>query len=194
MREQDTVQELRTGLSKILRQIKRGRAITHRLLVFSRKSAAQTETADVNESLDEILSFVEKDARLASVNIHRDYAEGLHPVRIEEIQMQEIFINLVKNAIQAIEGRESGGDIWIRTEQCEDNRVVVTIRDNGPGIPEEIRDRLFDPFVTTKQPGKGTGLGLSICYGIIKRYDGEITVESEVGKGSTFRVILPAAV
>ncbi len=194
VREKETVQELRTGLSKIVRQIKRGRAITHRLLIFSRKSAAETETADVNESLDELLTFVEKEALLASVSIHREYAEGLSRVRIEEIQMQEIFINLVKNAIQAIEGRGSGGDIWIKTEQREDHRVVVTVRDNGPGIPEEIRDRLFDPFVTTKQPGKGTGLGLSICYGIIKRYDGEITVESEVGKGSTFRVILPAVV
>ena len=71
-------------------------------------------------------------------------------------------------------------------------KVLITVRDNGPGIAEEIRDRLFDPFVTTKPPGQGTGLGLSICYGIVKRYDGEIRVDSEIERGAEFQVIFPA--
>jgi signal transduction histidine kinase len=82
------------------------------------------------------------------------------------------------------------GNLWLKTEE-KNNKVTITVEDDGPGISEKVRDRLFDPFVTTKPPGQGTGLGLSICYGIVKRYDGEIQVESESGKGSTFKVILP---
>ena len=102
----------------------------------------------------------------------------------------KVVTNLMTNAIQAM--REAGrGNVWLSTG-LEDGKVTVTVRDDGPGIAEEIQDRLFDPFVTTKPPGQGTGLGLSICYGIVKRYDGEIRVQSSPGEGATFTVVLPA--
>jgi two-component system NtrC family sensor kinase len=185
----ELVAEIKESLPRITQQVMRCRKVTFRLLTFSRKSAARVELADVNAALEEILPFLEKEAQLAQVAIHRDYDRALPRVKIEEMQLQEIFINLISNSLQAI-GKRGHGNIWIRTEQ-RDGKVVTSIRDDGPGIAEEVRDRLFDPFVTTKPPGQGTGLGLSICYGIIKRYGGDIGFESEPGRGTNFWVVLP---
>jgi two-component system NtrC family sensor kinase len=183
------VSELRDGLPKLLAHVRRGRSITSRLLSFARKSEASVEVADVNAALEEVLPFLVKEARLADIQIHRSPAADLPRVRIEELQLEEVLINLLTNSIQAMSSR-GHGTIWIEPE-VRDARVVVTIRDDGPGIAAEVRDRIFDPFVSTKPLGQGTGLGLSICYGIVKRYDGEIRVESEPGEGATFQVVLP---
>jgi two-component system NtrC family sensor kinase len=185
----ETQEELRESMPKIIKQVKRCRSITFRLLTFARKSAARVEYADVNDALEEIIPFVEKDARLAKVEILREYGLNIPKVRMEEMQLQEIFINLLSNAIQAVES-DGSGRIWLRTEMVG-AKVRVTVKDNGPGIDPSIANQLFDPFVTTKAPGVGTGLGLSICYAIVKRYDGEITVSSQPGEGATFTVTLP---
>ena len=190
-KDPDTADELHQGLPKIIKQVERCRSITHRLLNFARKSEAKVAEVDVNQALAEVVPFLEKEARLANIKIHRETAEDLPRLRIEEVQLQEIFINLINNALQAI-GKRGHGNIWIQTIR-RDSKVVVTIRDDGPGIPDEVRNKLFDPFVTTKAPGQGTGLGLSICYGIVKRYDGAITVESEEGQGATFNVVFPVS-
>ncbi len=181
--------ELREGLPKILSQVKRGRMITQRLLKFARKSEARTTSVHVNESLDEILPFLEKEARLAQVAIHRNYQDGLPEVWVEEMQFQEVFINIVTNAIQAL-SEQGGGNVWLETKR-KSSKVIVVVRDDGPGIDESVKERLFDPFVSTKPTSLGTGLGLSICYGIVKRFDGEIRVDSEPGRGATFSVIFP---
>ena len=186
----DLLEELREGLPKIIKHVKRGRVITRRLLSFARKSEARVMVADVNACLEEILPFLEKEAHLARVKIHGDYQPELPRVAIEEMQLQEIFINLITNAIHALGGREEG-NVWLTTRE-ENNKVIVSVRDDGPGVDDSVRDRLFDPFVTTKPTGLGTGLGLSICYGIVKRHDGEIRVYSEPAQGATFEVILPA--
>ncbi len=180
--------ELREGITTITAQVNRCSSITHRLLGFARKSEARVEVADVNAALDEVLPFLEKEARMANVQIHRDYPAEIPRVSIEEVQLEEILINLIANAIQAMTER-GYGNMWI-TAAPKDGRVILTIRDDGPGIDEAVRDRLFDPFVSTKPQGHGTGLGLSICYGIIKRYDGAIRVESQPGEGATFQVVL----
>ncbi|MBW1808496.1 MAG: PAS domain S-box protein [Deltaproteobacteria bacterium] len=183
------VDELKEGLPKIINQVKRGREITRRLLSFARKTEARVDMADVNASLDEILPFLEKEARFAQTIIHRDYQPDLPRAAVEEMQLQEVFINLITNALHAL-ANQASGNIWLKT-RLEKGKVIISIRDDGPGIDDSVRDRLFDPFVTTKPTGKGTGLGLSICYSIVKRYDGEIRVVSEPGQGTTFRVILP---
>ncbi len=188
--EAELRQELAEGLPKIIKQVKRVREITRRLLTFARKTEAWVDVADVNVSLDEILPFLRKEANLARATIHRDYQEDLPRVPVEEMQLQEVFINLITNAIHAV-ARNNGGNIWLTTSR-EGKKVVITVKDDGPGIDESVRDRLFEPFVSTKTVGEGTGLGLSICYGIVKRYDGEIRVHSKPGQGTTFTVILPA--
>ncbi len=185
----ETLQELVESMPKIIKQVKRCRSITFRLLTFARKSAAREEYADVNAAIEEIIPFVEKDAQLSKVDIQCTYDGAIPHVRMEELQLQEIFINLISNAIQAVP-TDGSGRIWVET-QLKNSKVRVTVRDNGPGIQPDVADRLFDPFVTTKAPGKGTGLGLSICYAIVKRYDGEITVQTKPGEGATFTVVLP---
>ena len=171
------MQELNEALPKIRKQIERGRDITHRLLRFARKPEMSIEHADVNTVLKEILPFLEKECRLAGITIHRDYQPDLPKVAIDETQLQEILMNLTKNAIDALTGK-GGGNIWLETRE-EDGKVVISVRDDGPGIDDAIRDRLFDPFASTKSIKQGTGLGLAICYAIVKRCDGEIRVFSE---------------
>jgi len=185
----ELVAELREWLPKLSVQVKRGRSVTSRLLHFARKSQADSTEVDVNAALAETIPFVLKEATLAQVEIHEDYRDDVPPVFMEEMQLQEIVINLVRNAIQAMRP-EGGGTVWLTTEQAE-GKVKIRVRDDGPGIEEAVRDTLFDPFVSTKPTGQGTGLGLSICYGIVKRYDGAIRVESEAGQGTTFTVTLP---
>jgi len=180
--------EIHDGLTTITAQVNRCSSITHRLLGFARKSEARVEVADVNEALDEILPFLEKEAEMTKVRIHRDYPAEIPQVSIEEVQLEEILINLITNSIQAMTER-GHGNVWIEASS-EDGKVVLSIRDDGPGIDESVRDRIFDPFISTKPQGHGTGLGLSICYGIVRRYDGEIRVDSEPGEGATFRVVL----
>jgi PAS domain S-box-containing protein len=184
----DRDQEFREGLATITAQVNRCSSITHRLLGFSRKTEARIEVTDVKAALDETLPFLEKEARMTNIRIHRQYDEEVSPARIEEVQLEEIIINLITNAIQAMSDRRRG-NIWVSVHE-ENGRVILTVQDDGPGIDEAVRDRLFDPFVTTKMQGLGTGLGLSICYGIVKRYDGEIRVTSEPGEGTTFHVVL----
>ncbi|MBW2528301.1 MAG: PAS domain-containing protein [Deltaproteobacteria bacterium] len=186
----ELVRELEEWLPKLTKQVKRGRNVTYRMLRFARKSEAETELVDVNKAIDEVVPFLNKEANLAGVTIHRDFDDELPNVRVEEMQLQEIALNLMTNAIQAMRAR-GHGNIWLAT-RSDKGKVMISVRDDGPGIDEEVQDRLFDPFVTTKPPGQGTGLGLSICYGVVKRYDGEIRVESTPGQGSTFTVVLPA--
>jgi PAS domain S-box-containing protein len=181
--------EMLEGLPKIAAQVRRCRSITSRLLRFAHKSEVRTEVADVSESLDEILPYLEKQARLAGVQIHRRLNTELPKVSIEDLQLEEVLINLITNAIHAMHPR-GYGNIWLFSAH-KNSRVILTIKDDGPGIAEEVKDRLFDPFVTTKPVGQGTGLGLSICYGIVKFHHGEILVESEPGNGAIFQIILP---
>jgi len=186
----ELLDELRDGLPRVVRHVRRGREITRRLLSFARKTEARIEAADVNVALDEILPFLEKEARLGNVQLLRERASDLPRVAMDEVQLQEVFINLITNATQAVSA-DGGGSIWV-TAEARGGKVVATVRDDGPGIDEKVRDRLFDPFVTTKPTGEGTGLGLSICYAIVRRYDGEIRVQSSPGEGATFEVVLPA--
>jgi two-component system NtrC family sensor kinase len=191
IKDKEFMEELRDGLPKIMKHVKRGKDITTRLLTFARKTEERVQVTDVNASLEEILPFLEKQARMANVTIHRDYQEDLSRVPMEELQLQEIFINLITNAIQAL-GEKEQGNIWLTTREA-DGKVTISVRDDGEGIDDSVRERLFDPFTTTKPTGVGTGLGLSICYGIVKRHDGEIRVVSNRNQGATFLVILPVA-
>jgi len=186
----ELIQELREGLPKIHKQIERGRNITHRLLQFARKTEMSVEHADVNTALKEIMPFLEKECQLVGVTIHNDCQPDLPKIAIDETQLQEILMNLTKNALDALtdQGR---GNIWLETHE-EDGKVVISVSDDGPGIDDAIRDRLFDPFASTKSIKQGTGLGLSICYAIVKRCDGEIQVHSEPDRGASFKVYIPA--
>jgi len=155
-------------------------------LSFARNPADPAfHRVDLKESLEEIISLI--DYRLKSLNIN--LVLDLKPVTIyaQKERLQQVFINIILNALDAMPG---GGQLSIQTRQ-QDNQAIVKISDTGLGIKPEHLPRIFDPFFTTKGIGKGTGLGLSISFAIIKEHEGQILVDSQVGQGTTFTIILP---
>jgi two-component system NtrC family sensor kinase len=169
---------------------------THRLsemlrnmLSFSKPEEEVRRPIDVNELLENIGLFVEKQMRESNIDIETRFAKGIPKVKGSANQLRQLLLNIIRNAKEAM---PQGGILSFET-MSEDKRVIIHIKDTGIGIPKEIRDKIFEAFFTTKQEVKGVGLGLSVCYGIIKDHGGEIRVESEEGRGSTFSVILPTA-
>ncbi|OHB25147.1 MAG: hypothetical protein A2X84_09075 [Desulfuromonadaceae bacterium GWC2_58_13] len=163
----------------------RVKKIVQNLRSFSRLDEAEWKPADLHECLENTLNMVWNEIKYKA-EITRDYGE-LPMIDCNPGQINQVFMNLLVNAAHAIEAQ---GTITLRT-RCEEGFVRVSIADTGCGIPEGIRARIFEPFFTTKDVGKGTGLGLGISYDIVKKHGGEILVESETGKGSTFTVVLP---
>jgi two-component system NtrC family sensor kinase len=161
--------------------------ITHRLLGFARHMEVQRETIDLDLLLKEVLDFLGKEASYRDIQIEFKYPEAPPPVVSDRGQLQQVFLNIINNAFAAV---EDGGRIEIGIEQVGNDAVAISIADNGVGIPEEHLRHIFDPFFTTKK-GAGTGLGLSITYGIVQKLGGQISVESQVGKGTRFTVTLP---
>lgn len=186
--EGENLEEFHRALRQINAQGKRCKSITHKLLSFARKTDTKIIEADINELLEEIISLSEKRAKYSSVTITKNFEENIPKVKLSQTEMQQVFLNLINNALDAME--KSGGTIDISSEQTEED-IIIKVSDTGMGIPEANLTRIFDPFFTTKKVGKGTGLGLSICYGIIKRMGGDIMVHSIVGSGTTFTINFP---
>ena len=159
--------------------------IVQGLRTFSRLDEAECKAVDIHEGIDSTLALLENYLK-DRIQVHQDYGD-LPQVECYAGQLNQVFMNLLTNAADAIEGE---GDIWITTA-VEDEIVRVSIRDSGAGIDPENLKQIFDPFFTTKDVGKGTGLGLSISYGIVEKHGGKIEVESKVGEGTTFTVVVP---
>lgn len=177
-------------ITSIEREALRCKNLVQNLLTFSRQTKAQIHEVAFNETVASILSIVEAQARVKSVEIFRELGP-LPSLLCDRNQLQQVVVNLCNNAIDAM---PDGGKIVVRTSSHaikNERWIVLEIEDSGSGIPEEIRDKIFNPFFTTKEVGKGTGLGLSLVYEIIQRHKGTIEVKSEVGRGSTFSVSLP---
>jgi signal transduction histidine kinase len=172
------IQESREGAERI-------KTIVKDLKDFSHLDQAELVQADINACIENTLTIISNELMLKT-ELKKEF--GVLPaVTCNPGQINQVLSNLLHNAAQAI---EQGGEITIKT-WAEQNLVCIAISDTGPGIPPEIRERLFEPFFTTREVGKGAGLGLSIAYDIIKKHNGEITVKSELGKGSCFTVRLP---
>ncbi|EHJ48694.1 integral membrane sensor signal transduction histidine kinase [Solidesulfovibrio carbinoliphilus subsp. oakridgensis] len=186
----DNLTEMRRALDQIRLQGTRCKEITHKLLSFARKTDSRLKELDLNELVAEMAELSDKRARYVNVRIKTDLAPGLPHVAGSPSELQQLVLNLVNNAMDAME--RNGGDLTLATRLAGD-RVELVVSDTGHGMPKAVSARIFEPFFTTKAVGKGTGLGLSICYGIVKKIGGEITVESAPEQGATFRVFLPAA-
>jgi two-component system NtrC family sensor kinase len=137
----------------------------------------------------EVIGFSAQQAKYNNVEIDTHLSDTLPAIRIPQTELQQVLINLINNAIDAMD--KQGGTIEVKTWQSHFDKVHIQVRDNGSGIPEANLHRIFEPFFTTKPVGKGTGLGLSICYGIINKMGGDIEVESRVGDGTGFKISLP---
>jgi two-component system NtrC family sensor kinase len=188
--ESRNLAEFKRALEQIRTQGRRCKEITHKLLSFARKTSEKIQEIQVNELLQELLAISAQRAKYSLVEVDTRFADGLPPVRMPVAELQQVFLNLINNALDAMENR--GGRLTLST-RLENGFVVTEVSDTGAGIPAPYLHRIFDPFFTTKAVGKGTGLGLSICYGIVNKAGGRIEVQSTVEVGSTFSVFLPAA-
>ncbi len=183
-------QEFDEAVSKIEFHVGRAKVFTHRLLGFARRMDPVQEDVNVNNLLSQTITFLETEARFREIELRSRYMEDLPLIASDPSQLQQVFLNIIDNALDAI---EKNGSVTILTDYLrESNQVKVAISDTGPGISKEKLDRIFDPFFTTKAVGEGTGLGLAISYSIIEKLGGQLLVESEPGKGATFIILLPA--
>jgi two-component system NtrC family sensor kinase len=190
-KQSDNLTEFRRALTQIRTQGQRCKEITQKLLSFARKSDSTVRDINLNQLLEEIIALSAQRAKYAIVEVHKSLEENLPQLRLAPSELQQVFLNLINNAIDAME--PAGGTLTVRSA-LKDANIVVDVSDTGPGIPEANLHRIFDPFFTTKPVGKGTGLGLSICYGIIHKIGGKIEVKSTVGSGATFSVYLPVRI
>ena len=175
-------------LEKLYKQAQRTHHIVQNLLSFARQHKPQRASVQVNQILEETLVLREYDLRRNNVAVHREFDASLPATSGDFHQLEQVFLNILNNAVDAIHEKGGPGEIWIRTDVA-DGRLRVEITDSGPGVAHP--HRIFDPFYTTKPVGKGTGLGLSICYGIVKEHGGEIQVRNSPPRGATFTVTLP---
>lgn len=179
------------SLSQIDGQVERCGHITKNLLHFSRRISSASQFVDLNVVLTDVLGLLERKANSSGVNISLDLQQNLPHLRTDRFELEEVFLNLINNAIDAHDGRPYGSVNIVTRFDSARNGLVASVADTGSGIADENLERLFDPFFTTKPAGKGTGLGLSISYSIIKHLSGDISVQSEVGKGTVFTLFLP---
>ena len=189
-RGSENLAEFERALNQIKTQGRRCKEITHKLLSFARKTDFRVQKTHINEVIGELIALSEQRTKYAQITIHTDFQNDLPATHLAQSEMQQVLLNLINNAIDAMETQ--GGELKISTRfEAEENIIVIEVSDNGPGIPEANLSRIFEPFFTTKPVGKGTGLGLSICYGIIQKMGGRIDVKSVVDSGTTFCIRLP---
>jgi PAS domain S-box-containing protein len=174
---------------KIYKQAQRTHRIVQNLLSFARQHKPERMPVRVNTILEDTLALRDYDLRMGKIRVHLDLAQDLPEISADAHQLQQVFLNLINNALDAILENGEDGDLWVRTD-AEEHVVFIEFTDSGPGVKDA--SRVFDPFYTTKPVGKGTGLGLSICYGIITEHGGTILVKNQPTGGATFRVELPS--
>lgn len=181
-------EEKKNFMGDILNQSDRIRKIMENLLDFSRQKKQELVEHHPGKIIERSLGLVINHMKLANVRLHKSIEANLPPILVDAPQIEQVLVNLYINAIQAM---PQGGELFIEVRQDQErDAVLIKVRDTGSGIREDILTNIFDPFFTTKGT-KGTGLGLSVSYGIIRQHNGEISVESEEGQGTTFIVKIP---
>jgi len=184
--------------SKVYQEAERARRIVKNLLYFARETAPERTRVDVNEIVERTLALRSYELKMENIVVTCELAPGLPETIADPYQLQQVVLNLLINAEQALLEGRGQGRVLIRTSHVIEgfgsrasDRIVLDVSDDGPGVPPEIASRIFDPFFTTKQPGFGTGLGLSIVYGIVHQHNGEVMFENQAGGGARFVVELP---
>jgi len=181
------LEEFKVSIRKIEEHVERARKVVHNMLGYARKMEPHLEDVDINDTINQTISLLENYARNNNIDIQTDLSSRIPIIASDQAQLQQVFLNLISNAIDAI-GKEGLIEIYSR---ISGSLITVSIIDDGPGIPEDQQKRIFDPFFTTKEAGKGTGLGLWVSYSIIEKLGGKIILKSEVGKGTIFTVEIP---
>jgi signal transduction histidine kinase/ActR/RegA family two-component response regulator len=185
---------LEKRLRLIHEEADRCRRIVGNLLRFARRQEPERKSVVLNEIVEATLGLLAYPLRVDGIRVETDLDRSLPAIHADPHEIQQVLVNLVTNAHQAIRSTGGSGVVSVRTARKGDAAVVVEVRDDGPGIPDDLRDRIFDPFFTTKPPGEGTGLGLSPVYGTVRSHGGSVEVDSAPGCGATFVVTLPTGV
>jgi two-component system NtrC family sensor kinase len=177
-----------TNIMKIVTEAEKCRNIVKDLLGFARPAVADGEPVNLKVVLENTISLLDGQAIFHNIDIEFESEEVIPGIKGDASQLQQAFTNVILNAVQAMERK---GKLTIKLHRQNGNQIIVSISDTGHGISPEHMKKIFEPFFTTKQAGQGTGLGLAITYSIVENHGGKIEVKSEVGKGSTFRIIFP---
>ena len=184
-------QEALESLELIARESRRCGEIVKNLLTFSRTAPMNVESTNLNTVIDRSVRLVQHQIEMAGVQLQLALADDLPHVQCDPGQIEQVILALVMNAIDAM---PHGGNLWLQTRLSSgSDQVLIEVRDDGTGIPPEILANIFEPFLTTKETGRGVGLGLAVSRSIVERHGGQIYVQSELGKGTTFVVTLPVA-
>ena len=187
----DDREVLLKGLAQASEQLQKATEIISHLRTFGRAAPTEFDRVDVNELLERALVLLQEQLRLRQVDVELDLDPTPLDVQGNSIQLEQVFINLLTNARDAL--ADADEKVVRVTSRRHERRVVIRVEDTGHGVPEDLQSRVFDPFFTTKDVGAGTGLGLSITYGIIRDHGGEISLESSPDRGAAFVVELPLA-
>ena len=185
--ESENIDEFKVSIKKIEAHVERARKVVHNMLGYVRKMEPLLEDVDINETLSQTINLLENYAKTNNIEIAPDFTDGLPIIASKQDQLQQVFLNLISNAIDAI---STDGLIKVISER-NDKYIIVKIIDNGPGIPEDQQGKVFDPFFTTKEIGRGTGLGLWISYDITEKLGGTIHLSSREGEGTIFTIQIP---
>ena len=192
LREELDVSFLKQEVGELISNIEIGASRTHDIVTalrtYSRDTSEKFIPADIHEGIDSSLVILNH-KKGNRIQVHKNYA-SLPQISCMASRLNQVFLNILDNAIQAIEGE---GDIFISTFNNKDNTVSIHFRDSGSGMSEDSINNAFNPFFTTKEVGAGTGLGLYVSYNIIQQHKGTITIKSDEGKGTEFEIILPVA-
>lgn len=189
LEEYDLPDEAREDIDRILHEAQRCRDTVKELLEFARQTSHMVRPQDINKAISRTLFLLENQSLFQNIEIVRDFNETLPEVPVDIQQMNHVFMNIILNAAQAMDGK---GKLVLKTDfSPAKDSMLIDISDTGPGIPEEVMNHMFEPFYTTKEEGKGTGLGLSMVYGIVEDHGGKITADSAPGQGAVFKIELP---
>jgi C4-dicarboxylate-specific signal transduction histidine kinase len=193
-------EDLTTVIVEISRQVDRATQIIDRLRDFGRKSDMSKKTVNLNDAIRSVMAIMGRQLKLQNIEVDIGLTEHLPNIQAHTNRLEQVVFNLITNARDALTQKaeaEEGdsADRWIRIRTaCENGRVVLSVADNGTGIPQDVQHRIFESFFTTKEMGEGMGLGLAISMGIVEDYGGKIDVQSKAGGGTRFRLQFPAAV
>jgi signal transduction histidine kinase len=191
--QREVDEQMRRGLDAILSESERAAKIVRNLLTFARKRHTTRAMVDLNQIVRETLALRSYEQRVSNITILEALPSGLPHVFADPHQLQQVLLNLVINAEQAMIGAHGRGTLILRTwHEPDRDAVVLEVNDDGPGVPDDVQPRIFDPFFTTKDVGKGTGLGLTVAYAIVQEHGGRISVKPGQGPGASFYLELPA--
>lgn len=190
-KDSQNTEEFRQSIAKIEEHVERARKVVHNMLGYARKMEPRLEDVDVNDTINQTITILENHARINNIDIQADLDETIPIIASDQAQLQQVFLNLLTNAIDAI---GSNGAIDVVSRRSEDH-IVVDVKDDGPGLSDEMLRKIFDPFYTTKETGKGTGLGLWVSHSIVGKMGGGIHAKNNPDrKGAVFTVEIPIVI